>query len=110
LEEIRRTLRRREDAIIAGPIGAGKTHLAIAPGLEASRRLRSREIHLAGGAARNSRVFGVDGVLRRHRIRDHPMAPRSPWQNGQVERLIGSIRRESLDQLVGGLHHQYVRV
>ena len=26
--------------------------------------------------------------------------PRSPWQNGHVERLIGSIRRESLDHLV----------
>src|SRR5262249_8012042 len=26
-------------------------------------------------------------------IRDRPTAPRSPWQNGYVERLIGSIRR-----------------
>ena len=26
--------------------------------------------------------------------------PRSPWQNGDVERLIGSIRRECLDHLV----------
>jgi transposase InsO family protein len=33
-------------------------------------------------------------------IRDHPIAPRSPWQNGHVERLIGSIRREALDHLV----------
>jgi transposase InsO family protein len=33
-------------------------------------------------------------------IRDHPTAPRSPWQNGHVERLIGSIRRESLEHLV----------
>jgi transposase InsO family protein len=33
-------------------------------------------------------------------IRDHPTAPRSPWQNGHVERLIGSIRRESLDHAV----------
>jgi transposase InsO family protein len=33
-------------------------------------------------------------------IRDHPIAPRSPWQNGHVERLIGSIRRESLDHLI----------
>jgi transposase InsO family protein len=33
-------------------------------------------------------------------IRDHPTAWRSPWQNGYVERLIGSIRRESLDHLV----------
>jgi hypothetical protein len=34
------------------------------------------------------------------RIRDHPIAPRSPWQNGHVERLTGSIRRECLDHLV----------
>jgi hypothetical protein len=26
-------------------------------------------------------------------IRDHPIAPRSPWQNAHAERLIGSIRR-----------------
>src|SRR4029077_17512068 len=29
-------------------------------------------------------------------IRDHPIAPRSPWQNGHAERLIGSLRREWL--------------
>jgi transposase InsO family protein len=33
-------------------------------------------------------------------IRDHPTAVRSPWQNGHVERLIGSIRRECLDHIV----------
>jgi transposase InsO family protein len=33
-------------------------------------------------------------------IRDHPTAPRSPWQNGHVERLIGSIRRDRLDHFV----------
>jgi transposase InsO family protein len=33
-------------------------------------------------------------------IRDRPTAPRSPWQNGHVERLIGSIRRECLDHLI----------
>jgi transposase InsO family protein len=33
-------------------------------------------------------------------IRDHPVTPRSPWQNGHVERLIGSIRRECLDHVV----------
>jgi len=27
-------------------------------------------------------------------------APRSPWQNGYVERLIGSIRRECLDHVI----------
>jgi transposase InsO family protein len=37
--------------------------------------------------------------IRAMRIRDHPTAPRSPWQNGLVERLIGSIRRQSLDRL-----------
>jgi transposase InsO family protein len=39
-------------------------------------------------------------------IRDHPTAPRSPWQNGYVERLIGSIRRECLNHVVvSGEHH-----
>jgi len=38
--------------------------------------------------------------LRAMGIRDHPTAPRSPWQNGLVERLIGSIRRECLDHMV----------
>jgi transposase InsO family protein len=33
-------------------------------------------------------------------IRDHPTAPRSPWQNGYVEHFIGSIRRECVDHLV----------
>ena len=33
-------------------------------------------------------------------IRDHPIVPRSPWQNGHAERLIGSIRRECLDHIV----------
>ena len=38
--------------------------------------------------------------IRAMRIRDRPTAPRSPWQNAHVERLIGSIRPESLDLLV----------
>jgi transposase InsO family protein len=38
--------------------------------------------------------------IRAMGIRDRPTAPRSPWQNGHLERLIGSIRRESLDPLV----------
>lgn len=33
-------------------------------------------------------------------IRDHPIAPSSPRQNGHVERLIGSIRRECLDHVI----------
>ena len=33
-------------------------------------------------------------------IRDRPVAPRSPWQNGYAERVIGSIRRDLLDHVV----------
>ena len=44
--------------------------------------------------------------LRAMGIRDRPTAPRSPWQNGYCERLIGSIRRECLDHaLVFGERH-----
>ena len=38
--------------------------------------------------------------LRAMGIRDRPTAPRSPWQNGHAERLIGSLRRECLDHAV----------
>jgi transposase InsO family protein len=39
-------------------------------------------------------------------IRDRPTSPRSPWQNGHVERLIGSIRRDCLDHmLIFGENH-----
>jgi transposase InsO family protein len=33
-------------------------------------------------------------------IRDRPISPASPWQNGYAERLIGTLRRECLDQVV----------
>ena len=48
------------------------------------------------------RVYG-DIVTRRLRamgIRDKPIAPASPWQNGFAERLIGSIRRECVDHFI----------
>jgi transposase InsO family protein len=42
-------------------------------------------------------------------IRDRPISPRSPWQNGYAERLIGSIRRECIDHVIvfgeRHLHH-----
>ncbi len=39
-------------------------------------------------------------------IRDRPISPRSPWQNGIAERLIGTLRRECLDHMlvVGEAH------
>lgn len=39
-------------------------------------------------------------TVRNLGIRDRPTTPHSPWQNGYVERLIGSIRRECLDHLI----------
>jgi hypothetical protein len=33
-------------------------------------------------------------------IRDRPISPGSPWQNGYVERLIGTVRRECLDRVL----------
>jgi transposase InsO family protein len=39
-------------------------------------------------------------------IRDRPISPCSPWQNGIAERLIGTLRREYLDHVVVfGEHH-----
>ena len=38
--------------------------------------------------------------LRAMGIRDKPTAPASPWQNGVAERLVGSIRRESVDHVI----------
>jgi transposase InsO family protein len=48
--------------------------------------------------------------LRAMGIRDRPTTPRSPWQNGYCERLIGSIRKECLDHVVvfGERHLRYL--
>jgi transposase InsO family protein len=56
------------------------------------------------------KIYGVV-VTRRLRamgIRDKPIAPGSPWQNGFVERLIGTIRRECVDHIVA-LGEQHLR-
>jgi transposase InsO family protein len=54
------------------------------------------------------RIYGsvVTRRLRAMGIRDKPTAPASPWQNGFVERLIGSIRRECVDHIIvlGEMH------
>ena len=50
----------------------------------------------------NDRAFGVafKARVRAMGIRDWPTSFRSPWQNGYVERLIGSVRREGTDHLI----------
>jgi hypothetical protein len=47
-------------------------------------------------------IYGAVVTRRLHAmgIRDKPIAPASPWQNGFVERLIGSIRRECVDHVI----------
>jgi transposase InsO family protein len=48
------------------------------------------------------RIYGTVFTrrLRAIGIRDKPIAPTSPWQNGFAERLIGSVRRECVDHLI----------
>jgi transposase InsO family protein len=59
---------------------------------EAPRYLiRDRDVSYGHAVTRRLAAMG---------IRDRPTAPRSPWQNGHIERLIGSIRRECLDHVV----------
>ena len=50
----------------------------------------------------NDRAFaGVfKARVRAMGIRDRPTSVRAPWQNGYVERLIGSVRRECTDHLI----------
>jgi transposase InsO family protein len=50
----------------------------------------------------NDKAFGgvFQSRVRGMGIRDHPITPKSPWQNGYVERTIGSIRRECLDHII----------
>ena len=62
------------------------------PWNEAPRYLiRDRDQIYGAAATRRLRTMG---------IRDKPIAPGSPWQNGFAERLIGSIRRECVDHIV----------
>jgi putative transposase len=61
--------------------------------------LRDRD-HIYGASFHQRvRHMGIDEVV---------IAPRSPWQNPYVERLIGSIRRECLDHVMV-LHEQHLR-
>jgi putative transposase len=47
---------------------------------------------------RDAAFAGIEPTATGMGIRAVLTAPRSPWQNAYAERLIGSIRRECLDQ------------
>jgi transposase InsO family protein len=58
---------------------------------EAPRYLiRDRDLAFAAVGA-TARAMDMNEVL---------IAPRSPWQNGVIERFIGSVRRECLDHMI----------
>jgi transposase InsO family protein len=50
----------------------------------------------------NDRAYGhiFTSRVRAMGIRDRPISPGSPWQNGIAERLIGTVRRECLDHIL----------
>src|SRR6202023_3886261 len=53
--------------------------------------LRDRDAIYGGDWVAMTKGLGMEEVIR---------APRSPWQNPYLERLIGSIRRECLDHII----------
>jgi putative transposase len=53
--------------------------------------LRDRDAIYGGDWVAMTKGLGMEDVIS---------APRSPWQNPYVERLIGSIRRECLDHII----------
>jgi putative transposase len=53
--------------------------------------LRDRDASYGSYFRRRVEAMGITEVIT---------APRSPWQNAYVERVIGSIRRECLDHVV----------
>jgi hypothetical protein len=50
----------------------------------------------------NDRAYGYvfTSQAKAMGTRDRPISPRSPWQNGHMERLIGTPRRERLDRML----------
>ena len=48
----------------------------------------------------NDGAYGHVFRSRVRGIRDRPISPGSPWQNGYAERLIGTVRRECLDRML----------
>jgi transposase InsO family protein len=64
---------------------------AMGPEVEVVRLVRDRD-------AIYGRIFGERVV--RLGLETVRIAPRSPWQNGYVERFVGTLRRELLDHVV----------
>jgi transposase InsO family protein len=51
--------------------------------------------------AQNHALAGTSTArVRAMGIRDRPISPGSPWQNGYAERLIGTVRCECLDRML----------
>jgi len=61
--------------------------------------LRDRDAAYAVAFSRRAQSLGIQEVK---------IAPRAPWQNPYVERLIGTLRRECLDHVVV-LNHTHLR-
>jgi putative transposase len=61
--------------------------------------LRDRDRVYGASVRQRVRPMGIEEIV---------IAPRSPWQNPYVERLIGSIRRECLDHVIV-LHERHLR-
>jgi putative transposase len=49
---------------------------------------------------RDGAFAGIAGTIAAMQIQEVVTAPRSPWQNADVERFIGSIRREGHDHVI----------
>ena len=63
--------------------------------------LRDRDAIYGGEFRKRIHAMGIEQVLS---------APRSPWQNPFVERLIGTLRRDCLDHVIALNEHQLRRV
>jgi transposase InsO family protein len=63
--------------------------------------LRDRDAIYGGAFAQRLHAMGIEQVLS---------APRSPWQNPFVERLIGTLRRDCLDHVIALNERQLRRV
>ena len=60
--------------------------------------LRDRDASYGQSFRERVRAMGIQEIVT---------APRSPWQNAYVERVIGSIRRECLDHIIFSTHAIY---